>query len=273
MKLLMWVVGALVALVFVGWLGFQVRPAGFAPLRYPGRQPETTTIPAGLPAPVERFLRATYGGDRIPVLSTVVLSGRAAMRPAGPLYLPARYRFVHNVGRDYRHYFEATWFGLPILTVDEGYVDGVSFFESPLVGSQADHPKLRQGANLALWTEAMLFPAALVLDPRVSWEAVDDHTAVLRVPFEDGRESVVVRFDPDTGLVTTMEAMRYRSTSDAKKTLWIPSSDEYAVLGGATMAVACSATWFDQKSAWATFRVEEVVLNADLGDYLHARGE
>ncbi len=273
MKLLIWVVGAVAALVFVGWLGFQVQPAGFASVSYPGREPETTAIPAGLPAPVERFLRTTYGGDRIPVLSTVVLSGRAAMRPAGPLYLPARFRFVHNVGRDYRHYFEATWFGLPILTVDEGYVDGVSFFESPQVGSQADHPKLRQGANLALWTEAMLFPAALVLDPRVSWQAVDDHSAVLRVPFEDGQESVLVRFDPDTGLVTTMQAMRYRSASDQKKILWIPSSDEYAVLGGVTMGVACSATWFDQKFAWASFRVEEVVFNADLGDYLHTRGE
>ena len=27
---------------------------------------------------------------------------------------------MHNVGRDYRHYFEATWFGLPILTADLG---------------------------------------------------------------------------------------------------------------------------------------------------------
>lgn len=273
MRIVLWAVAVLAALVFVAWLGFQIQPASFGALRHPGQEPQTTTIPAGLPAPVDRFLRATYGGDRIPVLSTVVLSGRAKMRPAGPLYLPARFRFVHNVGHDYRHYFEATWFGIPILTVDEGYVDGVSFFDSPVVGSQADHPKLRQGANLALWTEAMMFPAALVLDPRVSWQAVDDDTAVLRVPFEAGHESVTVRFDPDTGLVTTMEVMRYRSTTDSRKTLWIPSSDEYAVLGGATMSVTGSATWFDQKYAWATFHVEDVVFNADLSDYLHARGQ
>lgn len=272
MKLVVWVVGGLAALILVAWLGFQVQPAGFPGLRQPGREPETVPIPAGLPDPVERFLRATYGGDRIPVLTTVVLSGRAQMRPAGPLYLPARFRFVHNVGRDYRHYFEATWFGIPILQVDEGYVDGASFFEAPVVGSQADHPKLRQGANLALWTEAMMFPAALVQDPRVSWDAVDADSALLRVPFEDGSESILVRFDPDTGLATTMQVMRYRNTSDAKKTLWIPSSDEYAALGGVTMSVTGSATWFDQKYAWASFHVEDVVFNADLGDYLHARG-
>ena len=273
MKVLVWIFGVLTALVFVGWLGFRVQPAGFAALRYSGGEPGTTAIPAGLPAPVERFLRATYGGDQIPVLTTVVLSGRAEMRPFGSLCLPARFRFVHNVGQDYRHYFEVTWFGIPILKVDEGYVDGVSFFDAPVVGSEADHPKLRQGANLALWTDAMMVPAVLVLDPRVSWEAVDDDTAVLRVPFEKGQESVLVRFDPDTGLATTMEVMRYRGTSDAKKTLWIPSSDEYAVLGGVTMSVKGSATWFDQKYAWATFRVEDVAINADLGDYLHVRGE
>jgi hypothetical protein len=273
MKIVFWIVGILAALIAVLWAGFQVQPSGFAALPFAGQEPETTNIPAGLPAPVERFLRATYGGDRIPVLKTVVLSGRAKMKPGGPWYLPARFRFIHNVGHDYRHYFEATWFGIPILKVNEGYVDGKSFFEAPLIGSQADHPKLSQGANLALWTETSMFPAALVLDPRVTWQAVDADTSILNVPFEGETESIVVRFDPDTGLVTTMEVMRYRSTTDAKKTLWLPSSDEYATIDGVTMSVTGSATWFDQKYAWASFHTEDVVFNADFGDYLRARGE
>lgn len=273
MKILFWIVGVLAALIAILWAGFQVQPQGFGPLPFAGQEPETAPIPAGLPAPVERFLRVTYGGDRIPVLKTVVLSGRAKMKPAGPLYLPARFRFIHNVGHDYRHYFEATWFGIPILKVNEGYVDGKSFFEAPLIGAEQDHPKLSQGANLALWTETMMFPAALVLDPRVEWQAVDADTAILKVPFGDSTESIVVRFDPQTGLATTMEVMRYRSTSDEKKTLWIPSTDEYATVDGVTMGIGASATWFDQGYAWASFRTEDVVFNADFGDYMHARGE
>ena len=273
MKVLLWIIGILAALIALLWAGFQVQPSGFAPLPFAGQEPETVPIPTGLPAPVERFLRATYGGDRIPVLKTVVLSGRAKMKPVGPLYLPARFRFIHNVGHDYRHYFEVTWFGIPFLKVDEGYVDGKSFFEAPVIGAEANHPKLSQGANLALWTETIMFPAALALDPRVQWQAVDDQTAILKVPFEDSTESIVVRFDPQTGLATTMEVMRYRSTTDEKKTLWIPSSDEYATIDGVTMSVTGSATWFDQGYAWASFHTDDVVFNAPFGDYIRARGE
>ena len=273
MKVLSLIVGLLLALIFVIWLGFQIQPRQFAALPFEEQEPETVPIPRGLPAPVERFLRVTYGGDQIPVLKTVVLSGLAKMKPGGPWYLPARFRFIHNVGHDYRHYFEATWFGIPILKVNEGYVDGKSFFEAAIIGSQSDHPKLRQGANLALWGEALSFPAVLALDPRVEWQAVDADTAILKVPFEDATESIVVRFDPATGLATTMEVMRYRSTTDDKKVLWIPSSDEYATVDGVTMTVAGSATWFDQKYAWASFYTKDALFNPDFGDYISARGE
>jgi hypothetical protein len=272
MRILFWIASAIVALIFVAWLGFKVPPRGFATLPFAGQEPELVPLPEGLPAPVARFLRVTYGGDRIPVLKTVVMSGHAKMRPVGPWYLPARFRFIHNVGHDYRHYFEVTWFGIPFLKVNEGYVDGKSFFAAPLIGSEANHPKLSQGANLALWSETMCFPAALVLDPRVSWQEIDADTALLKVPFEGNTESITVRFDPQTGLVTTMEVMRYRSTADSKKILWIPSSDEYATVDGATISVAGSATWFDQKVAWASFRTEDVVYNAEFGDYIRARG-
>lgn len=273
MKILLWIVGIIAGLLAIFWAGLQVQPSGFAPPPFAGQEPETVPIPAGLPAPVERFLSATYGGDRIPVLTTVVLSGHAKMKPAGPWFLPARFRFIHNVGRDYRHYFEVTWFGIPFLKVNEGYVDGKSFFEAPLIGAEANHPKLSQGANLALWTESLMFPAALVQDPRVTWQPVDDNTAILVVPFEGATESIVVRFDPQTGLATTMEVMRYRSTTDEKKTLWIPTSDEYATIDGVTMSVTGSATWFDQGTAWASFHTEDVLFNADFGEYIRARGE
>jgi len=45
---------------------------------------------------------------------------------------------------------------------------------------------------------------------------------LLWVPFDEEMENFVVRFDPQTGMIDTMEAMRYREAGDqAKKILWI----------------------------------------------------
>ena len=163
-------------------------------------------------------------GDEIPVTETAVFVGRGRIRPFG-VWLPARFVFVHNAGRDYRHYIEATFFGLPFLKVNEGYLDGESFFESPM-GTFHNDPNTNQGANLAVWAEAGWFPSIWLTDSRVRWEAVDENTALLFVPFEDQVENFVVRFNPQTGLIDTMEAMRYREAGEGKsKILWITRNE------------------------------------------------
>ena len=131
MKILIIIVIVLAALTFLGWLGLQVRPAPFPAYAGAPGTVKTVPLPAGLPAPVERYFRAVYG-SQIPALDTVVITGRGTMKPAFNIALPVRFLIVHIAGRDYRHYFEATWFGLPILKVNEGYIDGESFFESPM---------------------------------------------------------------------------------------------------------------------------------------------
>src|SRR5574341_2406518 len=172
MKISLIIFCILAILFLLGWLGLQVKPQSFAP--YAEQPPELKKIPLpkGLPAPVELFYRTIYG-DRIPVIETVVIKGRGEMAPFG-VKMPARFVFVHNVGRDYRHYFEATFFGFPVMKVNENYLDGKSYFELPVATYEND-PSISQGANLALWAEAAWFPSIWVTDPRVRWEAVDDH--------------------------------------------------------------------------------------------------
>ena len=245
-------------------------PAPFAPS--PEQMPplETAPLPGGLPAPVERFYRTVYG-NRIPVIETAVIKGRARISPFG-IKLPARFIFVHNAGKDYRHYIEATWFGLPIMKVDEGYLAGESFFESPM-GDIHDDASTNQAANLAVWAEAGWFPSIWLTDERTHWEPVDENTALLFVPFEEKEEGILVRFNPETGLIDTMEAMRFRDSGDlAKKILWITTFEQGKNIPGTELSAVGSATWIDQGKPWAVFTLEEVQYNVDISEYIQQRG-
>lgn len=258
------------AIFLFGWLGLQVKPKPFSP--YTEKMPELKTIPLSkdLPAPVERFYKTVYG-NTVPVIETVVMKGRAVMSPFG-FKMPARFVFIHNAGRDYRHYIEATWFGLPVMKVNESYVDGKSYFELPVATYEND-PSISQGANLAVWAEAAWFPSIWVTDSRVRWEAVDDNTALMFAPFGDKEENFVMRFNPKTYLLDSMEAMRYRDAgADAKKILWITRSIDGKNIEGTRLSAIGSATWMDQGKPWAVFTLEDVVYNVDVSRYIQQKG-
>lgn len=261
----------LALLILLGWLGLQIKPRPFLP--YPEKAPDLKTmpLPAGVPAPVERFYKTVYG-DEIPVIETAVIKGRGVMSPFG-VKLPAHFLFVHNAGKDYRHYFEATWFGLPFMKVNERYLEGKSLFEPP-VGAPIDNDaSTNQAANLAVWAEAAWFPSIWITDPRVRWEPVDEKTALLFVPFEDREENFVMRFNTETGLLDSMEAMRFRDAGpQAKKILWITRSIEGQKIEGTKLDAVGTATWLDQGKPWATFTLEEINYNVDVSQYIWQRG-
>lgn len=270
MKFALTIVIVLVVLAGIGWLGLRIKPKPFA--SYPEQTPPLPTVPLpdDLPAPVLRYYRQLYG-DVVPVITSAVVSGRATMKPFG-FALPARFRFVHDTGQGYRHYIEATFFGIPIMKVNEWYLDGHGRLDLPIIGV-TEGPKTDQGANLGLWAESTFLPAIWITDERVRWEAVDEETAVLIVPFGDEEQQFVVRFDPETGDLLLLEAMRYRDEA-GDKILWLAAAvpGETIEAGGATLNATGSATWLDQGTPWATFTAEEIVYNVDVQAYIRATG-
>jgi hypothetical protein len=120
---------ALVVLGAVAWLGLQVPP--FSCDLYPSEIPElkTTALPDDLFDPVDRFCRAVYGDD-IPVIGSAVISGKARMRVFG-ISFPAHFRFTHVAGQSYRHYIEAGFLGLPLMKVNEHYLEGRAVWNYP----------------------------------------------------------------------------------------------------------------------------------------------
>jgi hypothetical protein len=269
MNVIIIVVSVLVVLFLIIWIGLKVTPAQFPDYPQTTGTVETIALPTGLPAPVERFYHKVYG-DTLPVISSAVVTGRATMKIMG-LTFPARFRFTHEAGQNYRHYIEATFFGFPILRVNETYLDGNSRLELPF-GVTENEPKVNQAGNLGLWSETIWFPAYFLMDPRVRWEAVDDVTALLVVPFENTQERYVVRFDPDTGLIRFLESMRYKEVKNDTKILWLNEVREWNTVNGYLIPKVAALTWFDQGTPWAVFNVEEIVYNVDVKDYVRAKG-
>jgi len=271
MKVLLAVLGVLGVLVGLLWIGLKIRPGALPKITLPPGKLETTALPDGLPAPVERFYRTLYG-DRVPVVNSVVLSGRGSMRPVvtGPTF-PMRFRFTHEAGQNYRHYMEATFFGMPIMKGNEHFLDGRARLDLTIIGT-SEGAKVDQAANLALWAEAIWFPSLFVTDPRLRWEPFDEYTAVLVVPYGKDEEHILVRFDPQTGLLKYVEAMRYRDESDDEKLLWIGEGLDWGLVDGNMLPRTGEITWFDQGSPWAVFTIEEAVFNLDVGEYIRQDG-
>jgi len=268
MKILLMIVSIVLAIILVGWLGLKIKPASFP--TYPSETQDVRTIPLsdGLPAPVERFYLAVYG-DQIPVIESAVISGRGHLRVNG-ITFPARFRFTHRIGSDYRHYIETTVFAQPLMKVNEHYLDGKSRLELPFGVSEG--PKVDQGANLALWAEAVWMPSVWVTDSKVRWEARDENSAVLIVPFGEAEERIIVFFDSQTGLLRTMQSMRYKESDSPDKLLWTNDVLKWDNLDGYLIPVDTSVTWSDEGTPWAVFTVEEIIYNSNVDEYIRMTG-
>ena len=128
MKIILIILIIFIVLIFLSWLGLRVQPRPSP--RLPAANPAARNHPSALrPA---RSGRALLSSDLRRPGSADRIGGAQRARhhgPVGGLKIPARFRFVHDVGQGYRHYFEMTWFGLKFGVGNEYYLDGKSRLE------------------------------------------------------------------------------------------------------------------------------------------------
>lgn len=205
-RMLVIAVLVVVLLLGVGWLGFRIPASPFSSLAS-GDSPPTIPIPASLPAPVVRHLRAVYG-ESMPQAQTAVVSGRAWVTFNG-LTMPARFRFFYDAERGHYHDIQVTWFTFKVMQIHERYLDGRSILSIPFMGRIENDPYINAASNQGFWAEMLAWvPALAVTDTRVRWEPIDDTTVRMIVPNADAVEAFTLRFDAATGLMTSLQPCR-----------------------------------------------------------------
>jgi hypothetical protein len=248
--------------------GFRVAPAPFPVYRAPASPVTTEPIPSGLPAPVDAFIRSMYG-DEVPVYHSAVITGRGSLRFMG-VTMPARIRFSHIPERGYHHYVETTFYGVPVFRVNEHYLDGRARFELPF-GVQENEHELNSAANQGLWAEMVAYPAVFVTDERVRWEARNENSARLFIPFGEQEQELVFSFAPDGSSIERVETMRYKEVGDEKMRWWgemKPGTDRF----GWSSIQHWEINWEDEKGPWLVAEIEDIYFNADLEQYIEQKG-
>lgn len=264
--------GAAALIIFIPALlitGLRFQPRPFPSFPPQTQQLNTIPLPNNLPAPVERYYK-TIMGTEVPVIDTAVVDFRGKLRFAG-ITFPSRLRFIYDTGQGYRHYIESTLFGLPLLKVNEHYLDGKGRMELP-VGVVENEPKIDMAANLGLWGESLFFPSIYLTDPRVRWQAIDDTTARLIVPYKEVEQTFTVKFDPQSGLLKSMEALRYREADSPEKIPWLLEVHSWTEFHGMMLPQYSTVTWADEGTPWLMLDIEDVTYNVDISDYIRAKG-
>jgi hypothetical protein len=189
---------------------------------------------AGLPTPVERYLRLVLE-DGAPLIASVQLAheGTFNSKDDGEDWKP--FTSTQRVVMQPRGFvWNATIRMAPGVSarVHDAYVDGEGILRASMAGLKdvmhlRDRDALARGELMRFVAESPWYPTALLPSEGVAWEAVDDRTA--RATITDGAHTVTLTFGfGDDGLIATVAA-----------------TDRDRMIGGRTVPMAWGGRFWD----------------------------
>lgn len=212
---------------------------------------------AGLPPAVQRFFRAALA-DGTPLVAAASLEHRGTFNlPAeGPdRWVPFTSTQRVTMRRP-GFIWNARMAMAPGLTVHvhDAYVAGEGILHpavlglislTELRGTSPEPGGVAHGEFMRFVAEAAWYPTALLPSQGARWAAVDEHSA--QVALADGAvvTSLLLRFDPGTGLIDTVHAgARGRTVGEAVvMTPWEGRWSDYAEQGGIMVPMSGEVAW------------------------------
>lgn len=217
-----------------------------------------------LPTPVARF-RALVGEEGPRPVETVRIETSAWMRLPGMPRIPLAIRMAHRLGYEFVHDIRVGRGRLSFRFGLDAYVGGHGLMKvGPSVQTGVEFD---QGALIALWGEALGFPAAWEQRTDVRWEPVDEHTARLIVQGPEGAIPITVGFDPGTGFPASCTADRYKATGP--KVGWMVRFSDWRRFEGGVLAPGhFTVQWADEPCPWIEIETVSLSVNVPVDDAL-----
>lgn len=217
-----------------------------------GRHPMTA-----LPSPVERFVELV-NGRQAPRIETLVLETDAWMRRPKMPPIPLAIRMSHRLGESFVHRIRVGRGPCSFPFGMDAFVDGRGLMK---VGPSVQlGPTFDEGALIAMWGEALVFPCAWLDRSDVRWDAVDARTAVLVVSGDHGEVPLTVTFDARVGFPVWCEALRHKGTGprvswSGRWSRWRPTRS--GIFAPSRMDVQ----WADESRPWLELQVTTIEPN------------
>ena len=215
-----------------------------------------------LPAILAEHLDPDHDG-RVPRMDTVALWGRVKLRLGRSPWLAARMVTRHRVGRDVASEIDLTWYGRKVMHVVDAYVGGHG------ITGRASRPdtgdKVDQGADLFLWCEAALIPAAFATGSPVRARLEHNGTVRLDVPLGPTTDTAWLRFE--SGRPRRFSALRYKGV-EGDKVWWHVDMLGWQPVDGIWLPERFLVTWQDEGRPWFRLDVDGFAANVHVGEHL-----
>ncbi len=260
-------IGMIILLGLIGLftLGLVIPPRPFRRHPAPSHQGDPTPFRSELPEVAYRHFVKTIG-EEPPMISTAVVWGRGRASIRG-VWVPLRFKAWYRAGEAYYRRMEVTWFQRPVMRGIDSWIDGVGLFE---MGEKVETgERIDQGQLLTLWSDTVWIPSVYVHNPQIRWLPVDEHTARLVIPFKDRTESMDAHFDPVSGLMTHLTALRY-SDDSMEKEPWRVDLLEWKEINGLLIPYHIDIAWGEAGSPWSYWTVDGIAYNVSVEEQLGA---
>lgn len=249
--------GSALALAGLGAAGFAVRPRPANTTTAVGEDRGTVPLATDIPPLLRQHLDVD-GDGHVPRMDSVGLWARPRLRIGPSPWLHATMRSLRS-GAEFVNDIDVTWYGRPALHVIDAYVDGhgiTRVANRSMVNSEID-----QGANLFLWSEAVLIPAEFAEGTRLRASQEDSWTVRLEVPFQDQVETAWLAFAG--GVPRRFSALRYKQRG-APKVWWYVDFGEWRIVHGIRMPMQIDVAWADEGRPWMTVQLDSFASNIDV---------